>query len=62
VKASRARGYCFEPREPSYYFNYAIGYLLMGNTAKALEHQEKLKALDPAIANRLASVIVKHRM
>jgi hypothetical protein len=35
---------------------------MMGNTAKALEQQEKLKALDPAIANRLASVIVKHQM
>jgi len=51
-----------EPREPSYYFNYAISYLMMGNTAKALEQQEKLKMLDPAIANRLASVIVKHQM
>jgi Flp pilus assembly protein TadD len=51
-----------DPREPSYYFNYAISYLMMGNTAKAMEQQEKLKALDPAIAERLASVIVKHQM
>ena len=45
-----------------YYFNCAISYLMMGNTAKALEQQEKLKELDPAIADRLASVIVKHQM
>jgi tetratricopeptide (TPR) repeat protein len=51
-----------DPREPSYYFNYAISYLMLGNTAKALEQQAKLKALDPAIADRLASVIVKHQM
>jgi len=51
-----------DPREPSYYFNCAISYLMMGNTAKALEQQEKLKELDPAIADRLASVIVKHQM
>jgi Flp pilus assembly protein TadD len=51
-----------DPREPSYYFNCAISYLMLGNNAKALEQQEKLKAIDPAIANRLASVIVKHQM
>jgi tetratricopeptide (TPR) repeat protein len=51
-----------DPREPSYYFNYAISYLMLGNTAKALEQQAKLKTLDPAIADRLASVIVKHQM
>jgi tetratricopeptide (TPR) repeat protein len=51
-----------DPREPSYYFNCAISYLMLGNTAKALEQQEKLKALDPAVADRLASVIIKHQM
>ena len=51
-----------DPREPSYYFNCAISYLMLGNTSKALEQQEKLKALDPAVADRLASVIIKHQM
>jgi len=60
--AFHEKAIALDPREPSYYFNYAISYLMMGNTAKALEQQEKLKALDPAIANRLASVIVKHQM
>jgi len=60
--AFHEKAIALEPREPSYYFNYAISYLMMGNTAKALEQQEKLKMLDPAIANRLASVIVKHQM
>ena len=50
------------PREPSYYYNYAISYLMMGNTAKAIEQRDKLTTLDPAIADRLASVIVKHQM
>ncbi len=35
---------------------------MLGNIAKALEQQEKLKAIDVAIPNRLASVIVKHQM
>jgi tetratricopeptide (TPR) repeat protein len=50
------------PQEPSYYFNYAISNLMLGNTAKALEQQEKLKTIDPIIADRLASMIVKHQM
>jgi tetratricopeptide (TPR) repeat protein len=51
-----------DAREASYYFNCAISYLMLGNTAKALEQQQKLKVLDPAIADRLASVIVKRQM
>lgn len=50
------------PQEASYYFNYAISNLMLGNTAKALEQQEKLKTIDPAVADRLASMIVKHRI
>jgi tetratricopeptide (TPR) repeat protein len=50
------------PQEPSFYFNYAISNLMLGNTAKALELQEKLKTIDPVIADRLASMIVKHQM
>jgi tetratricopeptide (TPR) repeat protein len=60
--AFHEKAIALDPQEPSYYFNCAISYLMMGNTAKAMEQQEKLKALDPAIADRLASVIVKHQM
>jgi len=35
---------------------------MVGNTAKAMEQQEKLKTIDPVIAERLASVIVKKQM
>jgi len=50
------------PDDPSYYFNLAISYLMLGNTAKASEQQEKLKLIDPLIADRLANVIVKRQM
>lgn len=60
--AFHEKAIALDPREPSYYYNCAISYLILGNTAKALEQQERLKAIDPAIANRLASVIVKHQM
>lgn len=60
--AFHEKAIALNPREPSYYFNCAISYLMLKNTAKALEQQEKLKAIDPAIADRLASVIVKRQM
>ncbi|HKO98001.1 MAG TPA: tetratricopeptide repeat protein [Pyrinomonadaceae bacterium] len=50
------------PRESSYYFNYAISNLMLGNTAKALEQQQRLRAIDPLVAERLASVIIKRQM
>jgi superkiller protein 3 len=50
------------PREPSYYYNCAISYLMLKNTPKAIEQQEILKEIDPAIADRLASVIVKRQL
>jgi tetratricopeptide (TPR) repeat protein len=56
------RAIALTPTEPSFYFNYAISNLMIGNTAKALEQQEKLKAIDPVIAEHLASVIVKKQM
>jgi tetratricopeptide (TPR) repeat protein len=60
--AFHEKAIALDPREPSYYFNCAISYLMLKNTAKALEQQEKLKEIDPAIADRLASVIVKRQM
>lgn len=50
------------PNDASYYFNLGISYLMLGNTAKAVEQQEKLKKLDPRIADQLASVIVKRQL
>ncbi len=50
------------PREPSYYFNYAISSLMLGNTTKAMEQQQKLKTIDPLVAERLASVIIRRQM
>lgn len=50
------------PSDGSYYFNLAISHLMLGNAAKASEQQEKLKTIDPAIADRLASVIIKRQM
>jgi tetratricopeptide (TPR) repeat protein len=60
--AFHEKAIALNPREPSYYFNCAISYLMLKNPAKALEQQELLKEIDPVIADRLASVIVKRQM
>jgi tetratricopeptide (TPR) repeat protein len=49
------------PKEPTYYYDLALSYLILGDTAKALEQQQKLQQLDPRMADRLASVIVKRQ-
>lgn len=50
------------PKEPSYYYNLALSYLILGETEKALAQQKILQALAPEVANQLASVIVKRQM
>jgi tetratricopeptide (TPR) repeat protein len=60
--AFHEKAIALNPQEPSYYYNCAISYLMLKNVPKALEQQEKLKQIDPAIADRLASVIVKRQL
>jgi tetratricopeptide (TPR) repeat protein len=50
------------PGEPSYYFNLGLSYLMLGDTTKALEQQQKLRTIDVDVADQLASVIIKRRM
>lgn len=49
------------PDNPFFYYNLGISYLVLGNTEKALEQQEKLRQLDSQAASRLASLIAKHQ-
>lgn len=48
-------------RDASFYYNFAVTYLILGEARKAQEQQQKLRALDPAMAEHLAAVIVKHQ-
>jgi tetratricopeptide (TPR) repeat protein len=50
------------PKEPSYYYNLALSYLILGETEKALQQQKLLQSIAPEVANQLASVIVKKQM
>ena len=50
------------PQEPSYYYNLALSYLILGETEKALEQQKILRKIAPEIASQLTNVIVKRQM
>ena len=47
------------PRDPSFYFNFSLSYLMLGDTKRAQEQQQKLRALDPAMAEHLATMIAR---
>ena len=49
------------PKDPSFYYNFAVSYMVLGEVKKAQEQQQKLRALDPAMAEHLNAVIAKHQ-
>jgi tetratricopeptide (TPR) repeat protein len=49
------------PTDPSFYYNFAISYLVLGDMQRAQEQQQKLRDLNPAMAEHLGSVIAKHQ-
>ncbi|MFS8087211.1 MAG: tetratricopeptide repeat protein, partial [Acidobacteriota bacterium] len=50
-----------DAKEPSFYYNFAVSYLVLGDIRRAQEQQQKLRNLDPAMAEHLASVIARHQ-
>lgn len=49
------------PKDPSFHFNFAISYLMLGDMKNAQEQQQQLRALDPAMAQHLATAIARRR-
>src|SRR6266571_36059 len=49
------------PKDPSFYFNSAISYLMLGDLKNAREQQQQLQTLDPLAAQRLATIIGKNQ-
>jgi len=45
------------PGDPSFYFNYSLTCLMLRDVKRAQEQQQKLRALDPTMAERLATMI-----
>ena len=50
-----------DAKEPSFYYNFAVSYLVLGDMRRAQQQQQKLRNLDPAMAEHLAMVIAKHQ-
>ncbi len=50
-----------DTEEPFFYYNFAISYLVLGDLRKAREQQQKLRNLDPAMAERLAIAIARRK-
>ncbi|MEK6333851.1 MAG: tetratricopeptide repeat protein [Acidobacteriota bacterium] len=50
-----------DAKEPSFYFNFALSYLVLGDLRRAREQQQRLRSLDPAMGERLAAVIARRK-
>lgn len=49
------------PKDPSFHFNFAISYLMLGDLKNAEEQQQQLRAIDPNMAQHLATAIARKR-
>lgn len=49
------------PKDPSFHFNFAISYLLLGDLKNAEEQQQQLRSIDPNMAQHLATAIARKR-
>ena len=49
------------PKDPSFHFNFAISYLMLGDVKNAQEQQQQLQAIDPNMAQHLATAIGRRR-
>lgn len=48
-------------KDPSFYYNFAISYLILGDARRAQEQLQRLRSLDPAMAEQLRGVIAKRQ-
>jgi len=49
------------PKDPSFHYNFAISYLMLGDVKNAQEQQQQLQAIDPNMAQHLATAIARRR-
>lgn len=55
------RALSLAPGDPSFYFNYSLTCLMLGDVKRAQEQQQKLRGLDPTMAEHLATMIAKRQ-
>jgi protein O-GlcNAc transferase len=49
------------PNDPSFHFNFALSYLILGDLKNAQEQQQQLQAIDPNMAQHLATAMARQR-
>jgi tetratricopeptide (TPR) repeat protein len=49
------------PKDPSFYFNSEISYLMLGDVKNAQEQKRQVEKRDPAMAEHLAVMIAKRQ-
>lgn len=49
------------PKDPSFHYNFAISYLMLGDVKNAQEQQQQLQSIDPNMAQHLATAIAQRR-
>src|ERR1041384_1372481 len=49
------------PNDPSFYYNSAVSFLILGDLKNAEEQKQRLHEIDPAMAQHLSTVNGKHR-
>jgi len=49
------------PKDSSFHFNFALSYLMLGDLKNAQEQQQQLQAIDPNMAQHLATAIARRR-
>jgi tetratricopeptide (TPR) repeat protein len=49
------------PTDPSFYYNSALSYLMLGDVKKAQEQKRQVEKIDPAMAEHLAVMIAKRQ-
>jgi tetratricopeptide (TPR) repeat protein len=50
-----------DAKEPFFYYNFAVSYIVLGDLRRAREQQQKLRSLDPAMAERVAIMIARRK-
>jgi len=49
------------PKDASFHYNFAISYLMLGDVKNAQEQQQQLRAIDPNMAQHLATAIARRK-
>jgi Flp pilus assembly protein TadD len=59
--AFHQRAISLNPNDPSFYYNAAVSYLMLGDVKNAQDQKRQVEKLDPAMAEHLAVMIARRQ-